>query len=82
MSGCGCGSACATAGKGGDAANQILQALAKADKPYGSKDIADATGLDKKMISAEIASLKKKGMVDNPARCKYGITSAGKDVLG
>lgn len=62
--------------------NQILEALANADKPYGNKDLVEATGLDKKIISKHITALKKKGLVDNPVRCKYGITDDGKAELG
>lgn len=60
---------------------QILEALANAEKPYGNKDLVEATGLDKKVISKHITALKKQGMVDNPARCKYGITAEGKATL-
>jgi predicted transcriptional regulator len=65
----------------GDESKQILAALAKCDGPCGSKDIAEATGLDKKVVSDQIAALKKNGLVDSPVRCKYGITSAGKASL-
>lgn len=60
---------------------QILEALAKCDKPCGNKDIAEATGIDKKIISKEIAALKKIGLVDSPARCKYGITAEGRSSI-
>lgn len=62
-------------------AKQILEALAKSDKPCGNKDIAEATGIDKKVISKEIATLKKQGLVDSPVRCKYGITDKGRAAL-
>lgn len=80
MSGCGCG--CAEKGKGNSGeAKQVLEALAKCEGPCGSKDIAEATGLDKKIVSKEITALKKKGLVDSPVRCKYGITAEGKSCL-
>jgi len=80
MSGCGCG--CGSMSKGpGDASKKILETLAKCDGPCGSKDIVEATGLDKKVVSDQIAALKKNGLVDSPVRCKYGITSAGKASL-
>lgn len=60
---------------------QVLGALAKCDKPCGNKDIAEATGLDKKIVSKEITALKKQGLVDSPVRCKYGITAEGKASL-
>lgn len=80
MSGCGCGCAAKTAETGSEA-KQVLEALVKCDKPCGSKDIAEATGLDKKIVSKEITALKKKGLVDSPVRCKYGITADGKASL-
>ena len=79
MSGCGCGCSCGSSSKGDS--KLILEALAKSEGPCGSKDIAQATGLDKKVVSDEIAALKKQGFVDSPVRCKYGITPAGKASL-
>lgn len=38
----------------------ILEALAKSEKPCGNKDLVEATGLDKKVISKEITALKKR----------------------
>ncbi len=82
MSGCGCGCSCSSTSKGtGGEAKVILEALAKCAGPCGSKDIALATGLDKKVISDQIADLKNKGLVDSPVRCKYGITTAGRASL-
>ncbi len=60
---------------------QILEALAKIDKPCGNKDIAEETGIDKKIITKEIGKLKKQGFVDSPVRCKYGITADGKAAI-
>lgn len=61
---------------------QILEALAKCETPCGNKDIAEATGIDKKVISKEITALKKKGLVNSPVRCKYGITDEGRSSIG
>lgn len=61
---------------------QILEALAKIDKPCGNKDIHEETGIDKKVITKEIGKLKKQGLVDSPVRCKYGITADGKAAIG
>ncbi len=81
MSGCGCGCASSTKEEGSEF-QQVMEALAKCVGPCGSKDIAEATGLDKKVISIQIAALKKQGFVDSPVRCKYGITAEGKASLG
>lgn len=80
MSGCGCGCG-SDAVKGSGDAKLILEALANAVKPCGNKDLVEATGLDKAAVSKEIAALKKKGFVDSPVRCKYGITAEGKASL-
>jgi predicted transcriptional regulator len=78
MSDCGCTS-------GGKALSgekkQVLEALEKSDVPCGNKDIAEVTGLEKKVVSSQITALKKKGLVDSPVRCKYGITEEGQAAL-
>lgn len=81
MGGCACGSSCGSK-DGGNESKQVLEALVKCSGPCGSKDIAEATGLDKKIVSSQITALKKKGLVDSPVRCKYGITEEGKASLG
>ncbi|MFN2354401.1 MAG: ArsR family transcriptional regulator [Desulfopila sp.] len=60
---------------------KILEAFQKSDKPAGAKDIAEATGLDKKVISSTISTLKKTNLLDSPVRCKYGITGDGVNAL-
>ncbi len=80
MSGCGCGCASKVVGSA-DESKKILQALAGFNGPCGSKEIVEATGLDKKVVSDQIAALKKKGLVDSPVRCKYGITAEGRASL-
>jgi predicted transcriptional regulator len=80
MSGCGCG--CTSSSKEpGSESTQVLEALTRCAGPCGTKDIAEATGLDKKVIGNQIAALKKQGFVDSPVRCKYGITAEGKASL-
>jgi predicted transcriptional regulator len=59
----------------------VLQTLSKSSEPCGSKDIAASTDLDSKQISSQITSLKKKGFVQSPVRCKYEITPEGKNAL-
>ncbi len=76
MAGCACGS------KGlNDEQKQVLEALKNCEKPAGAKDIAEVTGLDKKVVSNKISGLKKQGLVDSPVRCKYGITGDGVNAL-
>jgi len=64
-----------------DRQREVLEALAQCKEACGSKDIAAATSLEPKQISCQITSLKKKGFVASPARCKYEITNDGKNAL-
>jgi predicted transcriptional regulator len=79
MSGSGCAKVTKNAG---DASKQVLEVLAKFTAPGGAKDIAEAAGLEKKVVSNQISALKKQGLVESPVRCKYGITDEGKASLG
>lgn len=65
-----------------DEQKKILEAFKSCEKPVGAKDIAEATGIDKKVVSNNITKLKKQNMVDSPVRCKYGITGDGINALG
>jgi len=56
----------------------ILAAMAANSTPQACKEIAAAAGLDGKVVSCKLKSLKTLGYVDSPARCKYAITEAGK----
>ena len=76
--GCGCG--CAKKNLT-DEQKKVLQAMTDYDGPCAAKDIAAATGLDAKMVSSWITDLKKKGYVDSPVRCKYGITAEGQTAM-
>lgn len=60
---------------------KILAAMAEIDGPCATKDIAAATGLESKSISCRLKSLKTKGYIASPARCRYEITAGGKSAL-
>jgi DNA-binding MarR family transcriptional regulator len=77
MAGCACGT------KQGltEEQKKILEAFKSLNKPVGTKDIAEATGLDKKLVSSTITKLKKDNLLDSPVRCKYGITGDGVNAL-
>ena len=64
-----------------DDQRKVLETLAKSPDACGSKDIAAASGLEAKQVSCQITALKKKGFVDSPVRCKYGITKEGKKAI-
>jgi Fe2+ or Zn2+ uptake regulation protein len=74
--GCGC------AKKGlSEEQKKVLQAMADCAGSCATKDIAAATGLDAKVVSCRITDLKKKGYVDSPERCRYGITEEGRSAM-
>ena len=60
---------------------KILSALAGMSGPSASKEIATASGLESKSMSCQLKSLKNKGYIASPARCKYAITEAGKAAM-
>ena len=64
-----------------DQQRTVLTALAQTNEPCGTKELATTTGMESKQISCQITSLKTKGYVASPVRCKYAITDLGKDAL-
>ncbi|MEN8141455.1 MAG: ArsR family transcriptional regulator [Thermodesulfobacteriota bacterium] len=64
-----------------DEHKEILQAMATMVEPSACKDIAAAIGQESKKVSCKLTSLKKKGYIQSPVRCKYEITSAGKSAI-
>lgn len=76
MAGCACGAKQLT-----EEQKKILAAFKNIDKPAGAKDIAEATGIEKKIVSSTISKLKKDNLLDSPVRCKYGITGDGINAL-
>ncbi len=74
--GCGCAKKGLT-----EEQKKVLQAVADSAGACAAKDIAAATGLDAKVVSCRITDLKKKGYVDSPERCRYGITEEGRSAM-
>ena len=60
---------------------KVLEAFQQSNTPAGAKDIAEVTGIDKKVVSNAISTLKKINLLDSPVRCKYGITGDGVNAL-
>ena len=77
MAGCACGAKKALT----EEQKKILAAFKDSDQPKGAKDIAEATGIEKKVVSSVITKLKKDNLLDSPVRCKYGITGDGVNAL-
>jgi DNA-binding MarR family transcriptional regulator len=50
----------------------VYKALKESEKPMRPGDIAKATGLESKTVSAAIKTLKNRGLVCSPKRCYYG----------
>ncbi|HHI02506.1 MAG TPA: ArsR family transcriptional regulator [candidate division Zixibacteria bacterium] len=57
---------------------KVLSALVEIAAPASNKQISEAAGLDSKIVTKQIKSLKDQGFVNSPARCKYAITDEGK----
>lgn len=57
---------------------KILAALNGMSDPASGKQIAGEAGLDAKIVSKKMKTLKTKGFIDSPVRCKYAITDLGK----
>ena len=52
---------------------KILEAFKKAGKPLRTGEVAEMTGIDKKVVSKLISQLKKEGKVISPKRCYYSL---------
>ncbi len=57
---------------------KILKTMAAQEGPVTGREVSEATGIAAKSVSCRIQSLRKKGLVGSPARCRYEITDAGK----
>lgn len=64
-----------------DEQKKILSTMAGMETACGSKDIAAAAGIDGKTVGTHLKTLKTKGYIGSPARCKYEITSDGKAAI-
>jgi len=60
---------------------KILRTIAGRSNPVSSREISEAAGIAPKSVSCRIQSLKKKGLIISPARCKYEITDTGRTVI-
>lgn len=64
-----------------DEQKKILSVLGDAKEPASGKEVAEASGLDGKLVTKHINKLKTAGYVDSPVRCKYSVTEAGKTAI-
>ena len=78
---CKCSSKKSTEIKLTEEQEKILRALAEASEPIACKDISAATDIPSKSVSCRIKSLKNKGLVESPQRCRYQATEAGRQFI-
>jgi Mn-dependent DtxR family transcriptional regulator len=55
-------------------ADKVLKAMKDAGKPVRPGDVAEALGMDSKLVSKAINVLKKEGRIHSPKRCYYAPT--------
>ena len=72
---------CSCKNKITDDQKKILSAMAGMEAPCACKEIATATGIDNKAVGNHLKTLKTKGYIGSPARCRYEITSEGKAAI-
>jgi predicted regulator of amino acid metabolism with ACT domain len=54
-----------------DAKQQVLDAMKAVESPLSAGQIAEATGLDRKVVDKAMADLKKDAAIVSPVRCKW-----------
>lgn len=54
-----------------EATDQVLEAMKGAGKPVGGGEVAEMTGLDRKVVDKAMDALKKTGAIESPVRCKW-----------
>jgi len=50
---------------------EVLEAMKKAGEPVGGGQVAEMTGLDRKVVDKAMDALKKSGEIESPVRCKW-----------
>lgn len=50
---------------------QVLDTMAKAGAPMSAGQVADASGLDRKVVDKVMAELKKEEKIVSPRRCYW-----------
>ncbi len=54
-----------------EATEQVLEAMKAAGEPVGGGQVAEMTGLDRKVVDKAMDALKKSGEIESPVRCKW-----------
>ncbi|MGE4569164.1 MAG: HTH domain-containing protein [Bacteroidales bacterium] len=53
---------------------KVLAFMVKADSPVSPGQIAEGTGLDRKVVDKAIKQLKDEQKIESPRRCFYAVT--------
>ncbi len=53
---------------------KVLEFMVKADSPVSPGQIAEGTGLDRKVVDKAIKQLKDEQKIESPRRCFYAVT--------
>lgn len=54
-------------------AEKVLEVMAAAGKPLKAGEIAERSGLDKKVVDKAMNELKKAGKIVSPVRCAWEV---------
>ncbi|MHB1342672.1 MAG: transcriptional regulator [Coriobacteriia bacterium] len=54
-----------------DVTKTVLEAMTAIGAPCGAGQIAEKTGLDRKVVDKAMDALKKSGEIESPVRCKW-----------
>jgi len=53
--------------------DKVLATLKASSEPLKSGEIAEKTGIDKKVVDKALKNLKEQGLIDSPKRCYYSV---------
>jgi biotin operon repressor len=54
-----------------DASQKIIETLKKSTAPMSAGEIAESTGIDRKVIDKTMKALKESGQITSPRRCYW-----------
>ncbi len=54
-----------------EATATVLEAMRAAGEPVSAGQVAETTGLDRKVVDKAMNALKKTGEIESPVRCKW-----------
>ncbi|MCX8007166.1 MAG: transcriptional regulator [Coriobacteriia bacterium] len=54
-----------------DVTQVVLDAMKSAGEPLSAGQVAERTGLERKVVDKAMDALKKSGAIESPVRCKW-----------